>query len=85
MDEDHLKFDMDVDVDAYQNELQDETADEDLWGVGVAVAPVGFSLDPSPNIMPNSRCLINRKVLWAIPVASTGASGWIRSVVDGGP
>ena len=85
VEDDEDKLEVDVDVDADRNELEDETADEGLWGMDPVEAPEGFSLALKPSVMPTSRSLIKRTVLWAIPVARNGAPAWIRSVVDGGP
>ena len=48
------------------------------------MAPSGFVIADKPTQMPSARSLLNRKMLWAIPVTASGAPGWIVSAVDGG-
>ena len=84
IDEDAQEF-ADVDDQTDRRELKDDTADEAEWRVGPAIPPVGFVLAPRPAQMPTGASLLNRKVLWALPVARTGSPGWIVSQVRGGP
>ena len=83
--EDDDALQLEVDVAADRDEIADETVDESAWGAGAPVAPSNFNLAEHPTFMPGARSLLNRKVLWAIPVTSTGAPGWIVSSVAGGP
>jgi len=85
VDEEEDQLPLDVDVDSDRNELADETTDESAWGAGPPIAPEGFGFANQPTSMPAARTLINRKLLWAIPVTASGAPGWIVSMVGGGP